>query len=150
MYKTWVVVADSSRARIFETDSPTSPLTEVATLVHTESRVHEQALTSDLPGSQGGFDGRHHDVSDKTPPKKHEAMEFAKTLSEHLEKSRINHIYSQLILIAAPAFLGFLRENITPDTATTVILEIDKNLTQQSVDDIRQHLPARFTSAKLE
>ena len=32
MANTWVLVADSSRARIFAVDSPTSPLTEFRTL----------------------------------------------------------------------------------------------------------------------
>ena len=81
---------------------------------------------------------------------KQEAVEFAKMLSDHLEKSRIKKIYNQLIVVAAPAFLGLLRENLTADTANQVILELDKNLTQQSADEIRQHLPAKLTSGELK
>ncbi|MCW8855424.1 MAG: host attachment protein, partial [Gammaproteobacteria bacterium] len=50
MSTTWVVVADSSRARIFTAETSTSALQEIETLAHPEGRLHEQALSSDLPG----------------------------------------------------------------------------------------------------
>ncbi|RKZ78862.1 MAG: host attachment protein, partial [Gammaproteobacteria bacterium] len=49
-----VVVADSSRARIFTTDSPSSPLNEIETMAHPEGRMHEQNMVSDLPGKDFG------------------------------------------------------------------------------------------------
>ena len=45
---TWIVVADSSRARIFSKNGRT-PLREEAGFIHPESRLHEQDLTSDAP-----------------------------------------------------------------------------------------------------
>ena len=144
MANTWVLVADSSRARIFSAASSTSPLTEFHTLVHPESRQHEQDITSDLPGSQAGQDGRHHGVSGKTEPKKTEATNFAKTISDYLQKSINKHAYTGLVIVAAPAFLGLLRKHIRPETLKCVTLELDKDLTQHSADDIRRHLPGRL------
>ena len=144
MANIWVLVADSSGARIFEAENSDSPLSELLTLTHPESRMHEQELTSDLPGSQGALDGRHHGMDNKTAPKKNEAMVFAKEISKHLEKSHLSHAYNRLILIAPPAFLGLLRENMTPGATRTVILELDKNLSQQSPEEIRQHLPEKL------
>ncbi len=141
MENTWVLVADSSRARIFVAASHTSPLTEFEGLTHGESKQHEQKMTSDLPGSQSGSDGRHHGVSSETDPKKFEAVQFAKSISNHLEDARNKHIYTQLVMVAAPAFLGHLRDQLTPEVAKLVTLEVDKNLTQHSVEDIREHLP---------
>ena len=146
MENTWVLVADSSRARFFVAGSATSPLTEFDTFTHSESRQHEQKMTSDLAGSQAGSDGRHHSVNSETDPKKYEAVEFARTISHFLEESRNKHIYTQLIIIAAPSFLGLLREHMTSETAKLVSLELDKNLTQHSAEDIRQHLPTKLTS----
>ena len=149
MQNTWLLVADSSRARLFVVDSPTSPLTEFHTFAHLEGRQHEQAMTSDLPGSQAGSDGRHHGVSNETDPKKVEAVDFAKEISHYLEESRNKHSYTQLIIIAAPAFLGLLREHLSPGVLSMVSLELDKNLTQHSAEDIHQHLPpALFSIAK--
>jgi len=145
MQNTWVLVADSTRARFFVASS-SDPLTEFETLTHLESRQHEQKMTSDLSGSQAGSDGRHHGVSGETDPKKYEAIEFARTISHFLEESRNKHIYTQLILIAAPAFLGLLREHLTAETAKMVIFESDKNLSQHSIKDIEQHLPKKLMS----
>jgi protein required for attachment to host cells len=144
MANTWVLVADSSRARIFAVDSPTSPLTEFRTLVHPEGRQHEQDITSDLPGSQAGQDGRHHAVSSETDPKKTEAIKFAKSISDYLEESINKHAYTRLVVVAAPAFLGLLREHMGPESSKRITLELDKDLTQHSTDDIRQHLPNRL------
>ncbi len=147
MKNIWVVVADSSRARFFTVESPTSALTEFRTLVHPEGRLHEQDMTSDLPGRQAGFDGRHHTVSDETDPKKNEADNFARAVSRYMAESISGERgYSQIIIVAAPAFLGMLREHMTPETQKRITLELDKNLTQHGVDEIRQHLPAKLPS----
>ena len=147
MKNTWVVVADSSRARFFTAESPTSSLAEFRTLAHPEGRLHEQDMTSDLPGSQAGFDGRHHAVSGETDPKLTEADNFARTISRFLAESIDGeHGYAQVIIVAAPAFLGMLREHMTSETLKRVTLELDKNLTQHLVDDIRHHLPEKLPS----
>ncbi len=49
MKTTLIVVADQSRARIFKTETPVAPLIEKETLTHTEGRLHDRDLTSDLP-----------------------------------------------------------------------------------------------------
>jgi protein required for attachment to host cells len=147
MANTWVLVADSSRARIFAADSPTSALTEFRTMVNPLGRQHEQDMTSDLPGSQAGHDGRHHAVSGETDPKKTEAINFAKSISDYLEESISKHGYTKLVVVAAPAFLGLLREHMTPESIRRVTLELNKDLTQHSTDDIRQHLPKRLPGA---
>ena len=49
-----VVVADSSRARVFTADKPAGPLNEIETLNNPEGRLHEGDLVSD----RGGRDPR--------------------------------------------------------------------------------------------
>lgn len=44
-------------------------------------------------------------------------------------------------IIAAPAFMGELRSQLTKETSDKIIFELDKNLTRHSVEDIRSHLP---------
>jgi protein required for attachment to host cells len=141
MENTWVLVADSSRARLFVAASHTSPLTEFESLTHAEAKQHEQKMTSDLPGHQAGSDGRHHSVGSETDPKKFEAIQFARQIAKHLDDAHNKHIFTQLVVVAAPAFLGLLREQLTPNVTKLITLELDKNLSQHSAEDIRQHLP---------
>jgi protein required for attachment to host cells len=43
--------------------------------------------------------------------------------------------------VAAPGFLGDLRNNLTPQTERLVELEIAKDLVGLSIRDLRDHLP---------
>jgi len=139
---TWILVADGAHARIFSADTATSPLTELESLIHPEAQQHKQKLTSDRPGSQaGGATGSYHGVSDRTDPKKYEAGVFAKELSRHLEDALNAQKFRQLIVVAAPAFLGHLRKELGSNTSKVVTLEVDKDIVEQDAASIREHLP---------
>jgi protein required for attachment to host cells len=142
MKPTWILVADSSRARIFSADTPSAPLKEINSLAHPEGRVHEQNLTSDLPGHHSDTTGAgRHGFQDETEPKEQEVIDFAKHIAKHLEQARSTNKFKQLLIVAAPAFLGTLRSELSDQTRKMVSIELDKNLTQQKPEDIRSHLP---------
>lgn len=145
---TWLVVAESSRARIFSLENTKGPMDEILTLDNLESRAHEQELTSDLPGRtfDSGGQGRHA-MGKSVEPKQHETIGFAKRIAEHLDNHRKSGDFQQIIIFAAPAFLGLLRENMNEQTNKLVVHEHNKNLVQLPVDKIREHLP--FTLPKL-
>jgi len=139
---TWVVVAESSRARIFSLETVKGPMDEILTLDHPDSRAHEQELTSDLPGR--AFDnvgqGRHA-IGTSVDPKQQETIHFAKQIAEYLDTHRKSESYHKLIVFAAPAFLGLLRGHMNDQTNKLVVHESNKNLVQLSVDKIRDHIP---------
>jgi len=142
MKSTWIVVADSSRARYFTASSPSSALSEFEDDIHLESRQHEQKMTSDLPGKASGAGGAGgHAYEDQTEPKEYESQEFAREIARHLEESLNAGKYGQLLLVAAPSFLGDLRNQISERVKKTVCFELDKNLTTHDTSDIRKHLP---------
>jgi protein required for attachment to host cells len=147
MENTWVVVAESTRARIFTVDTPSAPLVEVETLVHPEGRLHEQEMTSDLPGSDANSSGSgRHGYQDETEPKKQEAINFARQVADRLDKARTGGEMQRVIVVAAPAFLGILRDQLNDQTGKLVSHEIAKNLGQHTPEDIRSHLPEHLPS----
>lgn len=138
----WVLVADSAHARIFNAETAKSALSEVKSINHPEGRQHEHELTSDLPGRQtGGAKDSHHSLGGKTDAKEHEAIEFAKDLCKYLEEAHNTQKFSQLIVVAAPHFLGQLRKEMNNNVAKLITLEIDKDIVKQDADEIRSHLP---------
>lgn len=142
---TWVLVADSSRARIFRADTPKSPLQELETLAHPESRLHERDLTTDLPGRAFDSVGQgRHAMEQKTSPKYEEAISFARQIGEQMDSARIAGKFSKLILVAAPAFLGLLREQLSAETMKKVTATIDKDFTSLDVAALRSRLPERL------
>jgi protein required for attachment to host cells len=141
MSNIWIVVADSYRARIFSADKPAAALTELETLANPAARQHEGEIDSDRAGHvvSGGFGG--HDLSQKTEAKQEEATRFAADVCQHLEKGRNGKAFGKLYIIAAPAFLGLLRKQISTPLKALVSDEIAKDLTTQTPDRIRAQLP---------
>jgi protein required for attachment to host cells len=149
MVKTWVLVADSCRARIFVADAATGPLREVETLAHPEGRLHEQHMTSDRPGRTFDRYGQgRHAMSAGNEPKHQEAIGFAKRVSAHIEERRKEGAFDRLVIVAAPAFLGLLRQEFSDPTTGMLALEINKDLTQLNAEQIRAHLPENLTWAR--
>lgn len=141
MKKTWILVADSSRARIFSAETPNTQIQEIKSLSHSEGRLHEQNLSSDLPGKHAdSASSSHHGLSENADLKKHEASTFAKQLCQELDAAHSNHV-EQLFIVAEPAFLGLLREQLSSNTAKLVAFELDKNLCKEDAESIQHHLP---------
>ncbi|MFQ5508175.1 MAG: host attachment protein [Leptospirillia bacterium] len=144
MAVTWILVADSSRARIFAKNGR-AELTEEAGLIHPESRLHEQELTSDLPGrGSSGMGGERHGVASQVLPKRHEAITFSKQVTHTLEAARTEGRFSRLMVVAPPAFLGMLRDAFSHPLSAMVSHEVNKNLVQMRPRELREHLPARI------
>ncbi|WP_018954464.1 host attachment protein [Thioalkalivibrio sulfidiphilus] len=139
---TWVIVADASRARIFSAEKSFSALQEVEDISHPEGRLHDQDLNSDRPGRafDSTGDGRHA-MGKEVPPKKQEAVRFAKVLCDRLNNARATGVFEKLYIVAAPAFLGTMRQCMNSVTQKSIVGELDKNLTTHDVDTIRSHLP---------
>ncbi len=145
---TWLLVADSSRGRIFQAKSPSGELNEITTLAHPEGRLHEQELTSDLPGRT--FD-RHglgrHVMEDRMSAKEQDTLKFAVRIAEYLDGMRTEGKFERLIIVAPPDFLGVLSAKLSDPLRKLVSMRMDKNLAQKSAREIRLHLPEKLWSA---
>ena len=82
MSRTWILVAESSRAKLYEADGNLAPLSELEDLVHPAGRMHEGDLVSDRAGNDGGSIGQgRHVIDDKTSAREQEKLEFARQLA---------------------------------------------------------------------
>lgn len=134
----WIVVAESARARIFETASRAKPPTEIMSLAHPASRLKEGELVEDRPGRAHGS-GNRHGVGNGDAHT-HEVEIFAREVAAKLEQGRQEGRYGKLVLVAAPAFLGVLRHALTDQVEKKVSASLDKHLVDASPEDIRQHV----------
>lgn len=145
MKLTWLIIADNSRVRIFSTDSRTGPIEEIKSIIHPEARLHEYELTSDLPGRGAGKDGvGRHAYQDEISPKDQENINFAREIANGLDAARKDNKFKQLILVAAPGFLGNIRNQLNTQTLKLSCFELAKNLSHLSATEIRKHLPERL------
>jgi len=142
--KTWVLVADGSRARFFVREKNRS-LTESEILISPEQRLQEQELVSDRAGR--AFDSRggaRHAMEPPTTKRQQAAIDFARRLTDELERLRRGGELERLVLVAPPRFLGHLRAQLTSEMQQLVALSLDKDLTQSSADQVAEHLPQFF------
>lgn len=144
----WIVVANRGVARLFQARQPTGPLQELDAFIHPEARLREQDLVSDRPGrgSERFGPGGHAEDPDTTLVEQ-ETSNFALELSRFLLKGRTDGRFDGLMLIAAPEFLGSLRDRLDGPTRGRIMLEVAKNLVHLDAAAVRNYLPDRLYSA---
>lgn len=140
MEKTWIVVAESAQARIFEASNRVSPLKEVASLIHPLSRAKTHDIVTDKPGHTKDRYGSAQRTMDEANAQEHEHQLFAREIADQLEKGRSTAHYQDLVMIAAPSFLGTLRQSLDDQTRRLVSRSIDKNLVEEDEATIREYL----------
>jgi len=138
----WVVVADESNAIVYARDTRSGPLREVFSLANEAARMKTEQLISDSGGrsydSKGK--GRHTMTSDKTDPKKHAAAVFAKQIAGHIGRVMYEGSCRGFALIAAPRFLGVLRDAVSVATPAEPYATVDKEVVGQDTTVIEKLL----------
>ena len=134
-----VLVANAGRARYFAREKRFSELREVGDRVHPESRMQGRDLERDAPGqaSRPAPNVPEDSLSEASTPKKKEAEKFAHLLAADLKQARTDNVFAHLTLVAAPNFLGLLRQNLDEQTGKMVAQEIPKNVTTETVANIQ-------------
>ncbi len=133
----WIVVADASRARLFAREKKFSPLEEIESLVHPESRLRRQDLVTDRPGQvQESRTPGESSADEPTDPKDVEAQAFARELGRQLNEARRDGRFRQLVLLAEPHFLGQLRKRLDGATADVVAGHKAIDLTRAATEQI--------------
>lgn len=140
MTTTLVAVAQSAKARFFRHEGPHERLREVATLTHPEAALHDGDIVTDSFGAPGGPSDPQH------TPSEVEAKRFSREVAEMISRSRQSNTYDQAVVIAAPAFLGKLRSDLSAADKSFIKGELAKNLTDHDLNDIESHL-APFIAA---
>jgi protein required for attachment to host cells len=141
----WIVVAEAARARILSCQGRTCrELKEVEALAHTESRLRSRDLVSDRPGrswADAAGSGRHA-MAEPTDPATHELARFARMVVDRLQAAHHQGLFKHLVIVAAPTFLGALREAMDRPLAQTVRAEVAKNVVKiEDPEGLRAYLP---------
>ncbi|HEX5539751.1 MAG TPA: host attachment protein [Methylophilaceae bacterium] len=141
MQATWIVVADASRARVLQLQDQ-EHLAEVQDFVNPVERNENADLRTD---SYGRFYGkgepnRGNTAEPAMSPKEHEAELFAIAIADYLDDARSQNKYARLQLIAAPAFLGLMRQKLDKQVMDLVESELPKDLSKASLPQIEQYL----------
>lgn len=142
MQTTWIVAADSSRARIFELHGLREPLREIEDFVNPVGHAQERELDRDARGRYFGKGEREqgHTAEPHVDKSEHEAELFSKRVGEYLDQARVEHRYDKLRLIAYPKFLGLLRQNLSEEARRMVEEEVSKDISMMKAREIEDYV----------
>lgn len=143
----WVLVANSSVAKIYATKRLGDDLTLVHEAVHPESREKISGLLTDQAGrayNTGGKNTFRTTYGEPSSIKEAEAEQFAIKLAKMLDKSRSNHRFDELILIVSPEFLGLFNQHAGKHLLETVSHHANKDYTHLDNEALNHQLMALF------
>jgi protein required for attachment to host cells len=144
MHTTWVLAADSERARIFELSDSDNTLQEIQDMVNPEGRQQEREVVTDREGRFGqganagsspanpGPGARNNQANTSEPQqsiREHDIEMFTKQVVRYIDQARNEHRFDKLRVIAAPKMLGLIRQNLSKEAQKMVEEEIPKNIT---------------------
>jgi protein required for attachment to host cells len=140
---TWVVVADSARARIFVWRQANGELNELQDLTNSEARLPNRELASGEPGRAVDAGGHHggHPMTQAQSPREKASQNFARDIAKLMKHACDAHDFERAVLIAPAGFLGSLKGCLDKTTAKRVKATLTNDLTKATPADIQAHLP---------
>jgi protein required for attachment to host cells len=144
MANTWIVAADSSRARFLQV-AGRERLVEFASLLNPDARMDDRELTTDAHPRFHGSAGPGSDRQE-TSAREHATDLFAKRVGDYLDKARIDHRYDEVVLVAPPKFLGALRRALDKEVAKRVVDELPKDLSWLKERELERYFAGRSHS----
>jgi protein required for attachment to host cells len=126
----WIVVADEARVKVYAKHLRSDPIQELFSLDNSVAREKMVNLISDRGGRS--FDshgkGRHTMSNEKSDPKQHASVTFAKEIAKRISAARNDGTCRNFALIAAPRFLGVLRDALETAGNARPVVTINKEV----------------------
>ena len=137
----WILIANSSIARLFSRDALNDPLIPVATMSHPQSRARTAELAGDRPGREAtdNSSGANR-YEPHTDLRRKEHQHFAREICERLDKGLADGEFGALFVFASNPFLGELKAHIGEALGKHVKMAIDRDLSSMGLAEIEEHL----------
>jgi protein required for attachment to host cells len=141
METTWVLVANSSEAKLFSSKNISKEIALEQSFENPENRLKVHDMVDAPHGSyktrgnlgQGAY-------ADPTDPRQNEIAVFAKKIAHYLEHGRTNHSYHRLVLIAPSHFQGLLNHELNDHIKKSVIATVEHDYTHLPQKELLNHL----------
>lgn len=147
----WIVTANAGEAHIFCQEKPLAPVEKIDELLNDKASSHTSDTESDRIGQHAASKSEHSVGAPRQPsgyqpnqtPAQHHTELFARHVCRVLLHGYQDGRFQQLALIASPEFLGVLRSLLDPRLRAVVNVEINKDYTQCSANELIERLQAQ-------
>jgi protein required for attachment to host cells len=141
--RTWILIADGSRAKVLESHGPASDLVPVEDMAIAKELPANRDLQEDRPGrSFESFIPMRHAMESRVDPHRELKRELAGEVADKLERSLRDGRFDRLAIIAPPTLLGDLRSALSEQLRGKVAAELAKDLVKVPHQDLPRHLEA--------
>ena len=143
--KTWILIADGTRARILLNEGPGKGVKPAVPEEFSAPSRPSREIVSDRPGSMptpGG--GTRHGFAPRIDWHQFEKHRFAIAMAKMLNDAGRRRAFDRLVLVAPPEPLGALRAKLDPAVRTKVTAEIGKDLTSLTPRELAARLGQRL------
>ncbi len=134
--KIYVLVANASEARLFETTRLGHSLKLLREFSHPESREKDLELSADRPGSYKSRDEAHGAMEYPKTRKEVEMEHFALELAHALDHDG----YDQLVIMAPPHFHSLLDQHLKVSTQDKIAYKVEKDYTKVPIHELVSYL----------
>ena len=144
MEKTWILIANSERARCFERHASDLSLTELADFMHPHRNMVSEVFADDPTGAAGKGHGRTgHAGTQFEPHTEAHAKErgiFARQLADYLNEGVAGQRCNALVLIASSAMLGELRPGLSKAADKALRRCVASDLTRYQGPELKERI----------
>lgn len=144
-----VIVADQAEAILYDLSSLKARPVEVGRLTDPTARKAERELAEDRPGrSYESVGNQRHAVGDEPDLRREQAIRFARTIAQRLDRDYNERAFQQLIIVAGAPFRGILRSELSETSKACVVYEVPKDLVHSHLEVLLDYLPDRAQELK--
>jgi protein required for attachment to host cells len=148
MTVSWIVAANAGLARVFSQTGVAGELEEIQDIANKDVHLLTAETESDQIGQRAASKSKHSVGAPTQPsgyqphqsPDEHRTELFGREIANFLLRGFHDNKFKHLILISSPEFLGILRKLLDSQLTTLVKLEINKDYTHLSTNEIRNHI----------
>lgn len=137
--RTWILIADGARARIFQRDGRSGPLTPATDHDFARPLMPSREIISDKPGRGQGANGSH-GMPPRVDAHEQEKQDFAREVAQFINGEVGKNRFDELIVVAPPKTLGDLRGDFSDQARSRIRGELGKDLTHLPVHELPDHL----------
>jgi protein required for attachment to host cells len=139
--RTWVLIADARRARVFESRGKGTGLTLVQDMTLDAELPPSRALGTDRPGRTFESVGSaRHAMEDPSDPHREQKRKFAQRIAGALHERYAAKSFDRLVVVAPAVTMGDLRAALPDDIKAITTAELVADLTKAPVAELPSHL----------
>jgi protein required for attachment to host cells len=144
--RTWVLIADAARARVFESRGRGTGLTAVGDMALDAELAPSREIGSDRPGrSFESVGSTRHALESPSDLHREQKRQFARRIADAIEERHAAESFDRLVVVAPAVTMGDLRAALSGKVRAAVITELVADLTNTPVSELPAHLSAHVT-----